>query len=80
MLGGAEVTTGEGYPGWKPNPSSPILKVAVDSYKKLFGVAESKKLFMPDWNAVCSWRNILRWIWFLSDRLCVEFIHRMNVC
>ena len=35
MLGGAEVTTGEGYPGWKPNPSSPILKVAVDSYKKI---------------------------------------------
>lgn len=33
MLGGAEVTTGEGYPGWKPNPSSPILKVAVDNYK-----------------------------------------------
>lgn len=37
-LGGAEVSTGDGYPGWKPNPSSPILKVAVESYKKLFGV------------------------------------------
>ena len=43
MLGGAEVTTGEGYPGWKPNPSSPILKVAVDSYKKLFGVEPKVK-------------------------------------
>ena len=37
-LGGAEVTIGDGYPGWKPNPSSEILKVSVDSYKKLFGV------------------------------------------
>ena len=37
LLGGAEVTTGDGYPGWKPNPSSPILKVAIESYKKLFG-------------------------------------------
>lgn len=38
LLGGAEVTTGDGYPGWKPNPSSQILQVAVDSYKRLFGM------------------------------------------
>lgn len=37
-LGGATVTTGDGYPGWKPNPSSEVLKIAVDSYKALFGV------------------------------------------
>ena len=37
-LGGAETTTGDGYPGWKPNPSSEILGVAVESYKRLFGV------------------------------------------
>ena len=43
LLGGAEVTTGDGYPGWKPNPSSPILKVAIDSYKKLFGVEPKVK-------------------------------------
>lgn len=42
-LGGATVTTGDGYPGWKPNPSSEILKVAVDSYKKLFGVEPKVK-------------------------------------
>ena len=36
QLGGAEVKTSDGYPGWKPNPSSPILKVAIESYKKLF--------------------------------------------
>ena len=42
-MGGAKVTFGDGYPGWKPNPSSPILKVAVDSYKKLFGVEPKVK-------------------------------------
>jgi dipeptidase D len=33
---GATVTHGDGYPGWTPNPDSPILKVAVDAYKRLF--------------------------------------------
>jgi dipeptidase D len=36
LLAGAEVTQGDGYPGWAPNPDSTLLKVAVDSYKKLF--------------------------------------------
>ena len=42
-LGGARVTTGDGYPGWKPNPSSPILQVAIESYKRLFGVEPKVK-------------------------------------
>lgn len=37
-LAGAEVTFGDGYPGWKPNPHSAILEVAKESYKRLFGV------------------------------------------
>lgn len=36
-LAGADVASGEGYPGWKPNPHSEILEVAVESYKRLFG-------------------------------------------
>lgn len=36
-LAGAEVEHGEGYPGWTPNPGSAILKIAFDSYKRLFG-------------------------------------------
>lgn len=36
-LAGAEVEHGEGYPGWAPNPESAILKIAVESYKRLFG-------------------------------------------
>ncbi len=36
-LGGAKTTTGEGYPGWKMNPDSVLLKVARESYVRLFG-------------------------------------------
>lgn len=36
-MAGAAVEHGEGYPGWAPNPDSAVLKVAVDSYKRLFG-------------------------------------------
>ncbi len=36
-MAGASVEHGEGYPGWAPNPDSAILKIAVDSYKRLFG-------------------------------------------
>ena len=36
-LGGAEVEGGDGYPGWKPNLDSAILKVAVDTYQQLYG-------------------------------------------
>lgn len=35
-LGGAEVLTNEGYPGWKLNPNSEILKIAHESYVRLF--------------------------------------------
>ena len=36
-LAGARVHIGEGYPGWKMNPNSEILRIAVEQYKKLFG-------------------------------------------
>ena len=36
-LAGAKVEQTHGYPGWTPNPDSKILKITVDSYKKLFG-------------------------------------------
>ena len=36
-LAGAVVTHGDGYPGWKPNLKSDILKIAQASYQKLFG-------------------------------------------
>ncbi|HOU02914.1 MAG TPA: aminoacyl-histidine dipeptidase [Bacteroidales bacterium] len=36
-LAGAEVTHSEGYPGWRPNINSEILKITQKSYRKLFG-------------------------------------------
>ncbi|MGL4853014.1 MAG: aminoacyl-histidine dipeptidase [Phocaeicola sp.] len=43
LLGGATVTTGDGYPGWKPNPASPILKLACESYERLFNTPPKVK-------------------------------------
>lgn len=34
---GAEVRFDDAYVGWKPNPDSPVLRVAEDCYRKLFG-------------------------------------------
>jgi dipeptidase D len=36
-LAGAEVIHSQGYPGWRPNMTSEILKITLNSYKKLFG-------------------------------------------
>jgi dipeptidase D len=35
-LSGAKVVQDSGYPGWKPNLDSPILKVAKATYKELY--------------------------------------------
>ena len=42
-LAGARVDVGEGYPGWKPNTQSEILRIAVETYKELFGVEPKVK-------------------------------------
>lgn len=42
-MGGAKVSFGDGYPGWKPNPHSEILEIATESYKRLFGVEAQVK-------------------------------------
>jgi dipeptidase D len=36
-LAGADVQMTDGYPGWKPNITSEILKITRNSYKNLFG-------------------------------------------
>ena len=36
-LGGATVGQGDGYPGWKPNMQSPVLKKAIATYAALYG-------------------------------------------
>jgi len=37
VLAGAKITHSEGYPGWKPDINSEILKIARTSYRRLFG-------------------------------------------
>ena len=37
VLAGATATGSDGYPGWKPNMASPILQLARDTYKSLYG-------------------------------------------
>ena len=73
-MGGAKVSFGDGYPGWKPNPHSEILEIAVESYKRLFGVDAKVKaihaglecgLFLDKYPLV---------------RLCKAYILPMNGC
>jgi dipeptidase D len=42
-LGGSKVVHTEGYPGWKPNLDSPILKTAKTTYQSLYGREPSVK-------------------------------------
>lgn len=43
LLAGATVKHGEGYPGWQPNMKSPIMKIASDAYKELYGITPAIK-------------------------------------
>lgn len=36
-LADAKISFRDPYPGWKPNPDSPILKAASESYERIFG-------------------------------------------
>lgn len=38
-LAGADVFTTDGYPGWKLNPDSELLKLVVGAYERLFGIS-----------------------------------------
>ena len=42
-IAGAEVRSGGGYPAWKPNPDSPLLKKAKAVWKELFGIEPEVK-------------------------------------
>lgn len=43
LIAGAEVKHGEGYPGWKPNMESRIMKLASDAYRELYGITPAIK-------------------------------------
>ena len=40
---GASVTVDDAYPGWKPNPSSPLVQRTVDVFKDMFGATPEVK-------------------------------------
>ena len=42
-LAGAEVTHGDGYPGWAPDMNSKIMHIASDAYEELYGVKPAIK-------------------------------------
>jgi dipeptidase D len=42
-LSGAQVTVGDGYPGWQPNMDSSLLKLSKKVYKEMFGKAAELK-------------------------------------
>lgn len=42
-LAGAEVTHGDGYPGWAPDMNSRIMHIASDAYEELYGVKPAIK-------------------------------------
>jgi di/tripeptidase len=39
LLAGADATALPAYPGWEPDPGSPLLQRSVETYRRLFGVA-----------------------------------------
>ena len=42
-LGGFSISHGDGYPGWKPDTGSPLLKKAVEAYRSLFSAEPEVK-------------------------------------
>ncbi len=42
-LSGAKVRHSDGYPGWKPNPSSPFVQASAELYQRMFGVEAKVK-------------------------------------
>lgn len=95
LLAGAKVNHNEGYPGWKPNPQSPLLKITVDTYKELFGKDPKVRaihaglecgLFLADhpYLDMISVGPTLRGVHSPSERLLIEtvnpvFIHLLSI-
>jgi dipeptidase D len=43
QLAGAKVEIGDGYPGWKPNMNSRIMRIASEAYEELYGIKPAIK-------------------------------------
>ena len=79
-LGGAEVLTNEGYPGWKLNPNSEIVKIAKESYVDLFGKEPKILAIHAGLECGLSLKNIRNSIWLASVRRFAVCIHLTRSC
>ena len=50
-MAGAEIHQHDAYPGWKMNPNSKLVEVAVEEYKKLFNKEHRCSVFTLVWSA-----------------------------
>jgi dipeptidase D len=84
-LAGAEVVQSDGYPGWAPNPQSPVLKVAISAYTELFGKEPKVKaihaglecgLFLEKypWLDMISFGPTLRSVHSIEERICIPTV------
>jgi dipeptidase D len=86
-LGGAQVKQSDGYPGWAPNPASPLLAAAVKTYKELFGAEPKVKaihaglecgLFLSKypWMDMISFGPTLRDVHSVNERISIPTVNR----
>ncbi|MDR1407685.1 MAG: aminoacyl-histidine dipeptidase [Tannerella sp.] len=84
-LAGADVTHGDGYPGWAPNPDSKMLIAARETYRNLFGKEPKIKaihaglecgLFLEKypWLDMISFGPTLRDVHSPSERIQIETV------
>ena len=86
-LAGAEVTLKGGYPGWKPNMESPILKTMQQVYKSKFGrIPEIKAIHAglecgilggtyPNWDMI-SFGPTIRFPHSPDEKVNIESVHK----
>lgn len=86
-LCGAEVTHGDGYPGWKPNPASELLKVTRKAWQEVTGKEAEVVaihaglecgLFLEKYPQLdmVAFGPTMRDVHSPAERLCIESTHR----
>ena len=86
-MGGAEVSSSHGYPGWKPDMNSAILKLARETYRSLFGKEPEVKAIhaglecgiigekYPGMDMV-SFGPTLQWVHTPDERIYIDTVER----
>ena len=60
-LAGAQLNQIDGYPGWKPNMDSDLLKKSVGTYEKLFGQKAEVKIIHAGLECGDHWWTLWRY-------------------